>query len=630
MSCQAQTTTRWVESTSVYASTQDKTYTTTSTVTPRPVETFVVQSWCTTPDATFTEVPSTSTPAASTSVSESISETIDAGAGRLALPTQSLSSVSVAPSPTLVPPPESSADVLRRALLGERDPPSDCAWTTTTHWTMIYPDPTQSVFEVTATNTVWNTVQTSVPSVTVQECAETVTATATQDFWTESSGWILASSDAVLLCTEFPKARADRIIPSRPIAKAHQQPPLRQLPPIRSTTTGMPSASPVKLHDTLVIASVQPVASLGHINQQAVSTGSANSFTAHNEAVTLNGPSSAAKAGWACGTIGIFILLGLFAWFCFRRRKRQEERARYNDHSNVNEKGSFLDDFSDEDGGSGPYEGNTFKQVLLDHNEESDEDEVRQTKVSYRLVAQSKAIALTPNRTSPGLPRIPLQRDVRKVDCPQSLRSIWPSRQSFGPPTFVLRSNRAFEACRTRYEPFGRAMDTIPAAHLNTFSPDLGFGLTKTCMAVSIMILSLRQGEKQNRDSSGKSPYHYRMRSYVETPIQSPLGTPFATMAGFGLADRFDTDQRPTDLSPQTQKLLIDAIARPISVVTDRPGLPSRLTPDVLYQLPRHVLSVNSVYLEPETETVDGGRRHTYHSGWYRRSILKGLFPESK
>lgn len=78
----------------------------------------------------------------------------------------------------------------------------------------------------------------------------------------------------------------------------------------------------------------------------------------------------------------------------------------------------------------------------------------------------------------------------------------------------------------------------------------------------------LRQSQKQNRDSSGKSPYHYRKRSYVETPIQSPLGTPFATMAGFGLAERFDTDQRPTDLSPQTQKLLIDAIARPISVVT--------------------------------------------------------------
>lgn len=101
-------------------------------------------------------------------------------------------------------------------------------------------------------------------------------------------------------------------------------------------------------------------------------------------------------------------------------------------------------------------------------------------------------------------------------------------------------------------------------------------------------------------------------------------------MAGFGLAERVDKDQCPTDLSPHTQKLLIDAMARPISAVTDRPALPFPLTPDVLYQLPRHVLSVNSVYLEPEIETVDDGRRHTYHSGWYRRSILKGLFPVNK
>jgi hypothetical protein len=139
-----------------------------------------------------------------------------------------------------------------------------------------------------------------------------------------------------------------------------------------------------------------------------------------------------------------------------------------------------------------------------------------------------------------------------------------------------------------------------------------------------------RQSGKYHRDSSGKDSYHYRKRSYLETPIQSPFGTPFATMAGFGLAERVNIDQCPTDLSPHTQKLLIDAMARPISAVTDRPALPSPLTPDVLYQLPRHVLSVNSVYLEPEIATVDNGRRHTYHSGWYRRSILKGLFPVNK
>lgn len=296
---------------------------------------------------------------------------------------------------------------------------------------MIYPDPTQSVFEVTATNTVWNTVQTLVPSVTVQECAETVIATATQDFWTESSGWILASSDGSMAdptdtaTTDFTWIGGSPMygVPQSSSRSDHTFPPHRQGTPTttssaiaigQSITTGMPSASPVKLHDTLVIASVQSVTSPGHISQQAVSTGSANSSTAPNEAVTSKGSSSAAKAGWACGTIGIFVLLGLFAWFYFQRRKGQEERARYNDHSNANEKGSFMDDFSDKDGGSEPYEGNTFKQVLLDHNEESGEDKVRQTKVSYvwRLVKGYRADA-EPHLTRPS-------GDPTSAPCPQS------------------------------------------------------------------------------------------------------------------------------------------------------------------------------------------------------------------
>lgn len=181
------------------------------------------------------------------------------------------------------------------------------------------------------------------------------------------------------------------------------------------------------------------------------------------------------------------------------------------------------------------------------------------------------------------------------------------------PPKRLTPTTKSAEAGCTTYQP----------ATSTRSSPSSTWAAPRT-QAAHPKRLELQQGEEQQRDASDRHIYHYRKHSHAETPIRLPA----EPVAGFEVhCNNGDADEHATALSPNTSRLLVEAMALPISSETERPEVYQPLTVDP-YRLPQHTLSVASAYsyLEPEVETAAERRRHTYRSSWYTKSILKGLF----
>ncbi|GHJ84985.1 hypothetical protein NliqN6_1387 [Naganishia liquefaciens] len=219
----------------------------------------------------------------------------------------------------------------------------DCSWTTTTQWKSSQPSSTVIINEVIATSTVWNTVTAWMPTETVQECTQI-----------ESS---VASSSSTSSPEQYiPLPRGTAATPSgtnKPIvltwteadAKYTTPPSTTSIIAIRFTSPANTDNTPIRPISTAFVSDSQSVETV--ITATDSSDGETPSAQAATESSTSRNSSASAKAGWACGTFGVLLLLGLIIWLYLRKRQHSKQRST---PRRSREKFSFFDGSVDEKG----------------------------------------------------------------------------------------------------------------------------------------------------------------------------------------------------------------------------------------------------------------------------------------